>query len=165
MDDDGIPNGLDNCPADANVDQADGDGDGVGDACDNCPVDANPDQADTDGDGIGDACDVACPCAAKKVSVTDQNGDVFAWSEDEADDKLFQTDACIVLKNDLYITDVRSKLGQLRVQSDPFVTDNGVCWVASETLEKIAPLTDDEVDACIDSIVLIAKRDGVECQP
>ncbi len=35
------------------------DGDGTGDACDNCPVDANVDQADGDGDGVGDACDCA----------------------------------------------------------------------------------------------------------
>ncbi|MEM7141350.1 MAG: pentapeptide repeat-containing protein [Actinomycetota bacterium] len=36
---------------------ADADGDAVADAFDNCPDDANPDQADADGDGIGDACD------------------------------------------------------------------------------------------------------------
>ena len=31
---DGVPNGLDNCPAAANADQSDRDGNGVGDACD-----------------------------------------------------------------------------------------------------------------------------------
>lgn len=35
----------------------DTDGDGVIDDDDNCPDDANPDQADTDADGIGDVCD------------------------------------------------------------------------------------------------------------
>jgi hypothetical protein len=69
-DGDGVLNPADNCPVDANPDQADNDGDGLGDACDpdddddnvldpgdNCPVDANPDQAEHDGDGQGDACD------------------------------------------------------------------------------------------------------------
>ena len=37
----------------------DGDFDGIADADDNCPDDANPDQADLDLDGLGDACD-AC---------------------------------------------------------------------------------------------------------
>lgn len=69
---DGIASGADNCPDDANADQADldddnlgdvcdpdDDGDGVDDAGDNCPVDANSDQADFDLDNIGDACDPA----------------------------------------------------------------------------------------------------------
>ena len=36
---------------------SDGDGDGVPDDADNCPEDANADQADIDDDGAGDACD------------------------------------------------------------------------------------------------------------
>ncbi len=71
---------VDNCPADANATQDDGDADGLGDVCDacaldpnndsdadgicgdvdNCPVDANTPQLDGDVDGIGDVCD-ACP--------------------------------------------------------------------------------------------------------
>ncbi len=39
------------------IDMADADGDGVWDGEDNCPGDANPDQEDADLDGIGDACD------------------------------------------------------------------------------------------------------------
>lgn len=57
VDDDGIPDGEDNCPMTPNQDQADGDGDTVGDVCDNCPTVENPDQTDTDGDGEGDACE------------------------------------------------------------------------------------------------------------
>lgn len=37
IDDDGVPNALDNCSHVGNADQADADGDGNGDACDACP--------------------------------------------------------------------------------------------------------------------------------
>jgi len=66
----GIADADDNCPDDANADQADNDGDHLGDVCDpdddndgvddaadNCPFDANADQANNDGDAQGDVCD------------------------------------------------------------------------------------------------------------
>ena len=68
IDDDGIPDYLDNCPIVYNPDQADSDDDGIGNACDdddndgvldvvdNCPTVYNPDQADSDDDGFGDVC-------------------------------------------------------------------------------------------------------------
>lgn len=70
-DNDDILNSEDNCPDDANTDQADLDNDGLGDVCDNdvdgdsvldavdnCPINANTDQDDLDGDGQGNACDL-----------------------------------------------------------------------------------------------------------
>ena len=45
---------------------ADVDGDGLCGAADNCPDDANADQADSDADGAGDVCDV-CPGEAGSV--------------------------------------------------------------------------------------------------
>ena len=76
-DNDGIADNIDNCPNDANTNQADNDNDGLGNVCDstpdgtivdtdgdgiaddvdNCPSIANADQADNDNDGLGNACD------------------------------------------------------------------------------------------------------------
>jgi len=56
-DNDGVSDESDNCPDDANDDQADADDDGVGDVCDNSPNDPNPGQGDADEDGVGNASD------------------------------------------------------------------------------------------------------------
>ncbi len=73
-DGDGVFDADDNCPDDANPDQADGDGDDLGDACDNCPVVANPDQADGDGDDLGDACDNCADVANSDQADGDSDG-------------------------------------------------------------------------------------------
>ena len=76
-DGDGIPDAVDNCPSEPNLDQADGDGDGAGDACDLCPDDWDPEQLDSDLDGAGDACD---PCPEEAPD--DADGDGFCAPED-----------------------------------------------------------------------------------
>jgi hypothetical protein len=85
IDDDGVPDDLDNCPEVSNPEQDDADGDGIGDACnddqdgdgdewadhlDNCPSLANPDQVDTDLDDVGDPCD-NCPSSANPDQADD----------------------------------------------------------------------------------------------
>ncbi|NWH06808.1 thrombospondin type 3 repeat-containing protein [Desulfobacter latus] len=57
-DEDGVVDGLDNCPLIPNQEQVDFDEDGIGDVCDNCPNSYNPDQIDTNENGIGDVCEV-----------------------------------------------------------------------------------------------------------
>lgn len=47
VDEDGIPDGQDNCMEDTNPDQSDVDGDTIGDLCDICPTRPNPDQSET----------------------------------------------------------------------------------------------------------------------
>jgi len=55
-DGDGVCDSSDLCPG--SDDNADADNDGKPDGCDNCPNVANPDQLDSDNNGTGDACEL-----------------------------------------------------------------------------------------------------------
>ena len=90
-DQDGVADGLDDCPTVPNgpAPQADADGDGVGDACDNCTLVANPrvtsgtflaanpwatltgGQRDDDHDGFGNVCDAKFTTVGTNVGPAD----------------------------------------------------------------------------------------------
>jgi hypothetical protein len=177
-DGDGIPDDVDNCAFTPN-DQTDYDGDGVGDACDNCPTDSNPDQADANSNGIGDACDVpvaVCPCWDEEnfqntfppTETPDQNwpngctagfqGNIVLENYDKpftdaprfgifqatvSDRRLFPgvANGCFFSNYALYFFDMYPELGEYR--SDP------------------GYMTDEEVDACVDSIIRQARAHAV----
>jgi hypothetical protein len=84
IDGDGIVDPIDNCPADANVDQHDEDGDELGDVCDPCPHLAGT-AADGDGDGVGDACDPQPAIAKQQIVFFDPfTSDLPAWEHNSA---------------------------------------------------------------------------------
>ena len=74
IDEDGVPNLLDNCACTPNPNQLDVDGDGIGDVCDNCKNRHNPGQEDYDGDGVGDACDNCLTIPNPDQSDEDRDG-------------------------------------------------------------------------------------------
>ncbi len=87
LDNDGIPDGDDNCPTTANADQADYDQDGEGDVCDD----------DDDNDGISDADEIACgsdplnmgsTCEICDGADNDLDGDTDEGYADSDDDGL-----------------------------------------------------------------------------
>ncbi|RIK68138.1 MAG: hypothetical protein DCC65_04775 [Planctomycetota bacterium] len=138
-DSDGVGDGCDNCPNDANADQADSDTDGVGNVCDNCESAANANQADSDTDGVGDACDNCANDAnsGQEDADTDGVGDACdncpdAANSNQADSDTDGTgDACDGCPN------------------DPNKTEPGLCGCGeSDTLDTDSDGIVDCIDNC-----------------
>jgi hypothetical protein len=71
-DNDTVPDYLDNCINEPNVDQKDDDNDTWGNVCDNCPGTANKDQLNSDNDTFGDVCDI-CPDTGNEDQLDSDN--------------------------------------------------------------------------------------------
>ncbi len=87
-DGDGIPDGEDNCPGVANLDQVDADGDTVGDACDVCLAGGfTDDLADHDGDGLPcaeDPCPFDGPTPTEPAAMVGPVSEIVVTSADVA---------------------------------------------------------------------------------
>jgi hypothetical protein len=161
-DGDGVPNQSDNCPNDANSDQADGDSDGLGDACDNCPDDANVGQADADNDDVGDSCD-NCVTTSNTDQIDndiDGVGDAcdncpFTPNPDQADaDGDGIGDACSVSEGAPHIDDLShttlTRSGRLFILGTDFGSAQGTSIVFIDGLEAIVTTwTDTEIHAYV----------------
>ncbi len=152
VDNDSYLDEHDNCPSDANLDQADTDGDGVGDACDACPVDAlddfdrdgvcdsddlcpgYDDRIDSDSDGVPDDCDI-CP----SDNPDDSDGDGVCGSDDLCPgfDDLTDTDG----------DGVADGCDACPLDNPDDSDDDGVC-----DSEDVCPGYDDRIDSDSDGV-------------
>ncbi len=152
IDDDTVPDHLDNCVSTPNADQADTDFDGVGDVCDNCLMTRNPAQQDTDEDGVGDVCDNCLTTANTDQLDVDSDGVgdvcdncVATWNPNQADvDSDGVGDVC-----DNCVTSPNP--GQLDTDSDGVgdVCDNCVTTANTSQLDTDGDGVGDSCDNCV----------------
>ena len=117
VDEDGVENDMDNCPNEANSDQADEDEDGLGDACDDAPADFDDDgipdssDPDDDNDGMNDDDD-AFPYDATETTDTDGDGiGNNADADDDGDGVADEVDNCPYNANDDQTDDDNDGIG------------------------------------------------------
>jgi hypothetical protein len=98
-DGDAIPDALDNCIYEKNVDQRDRDGDGIGDTCDNAPLVSNNTQDDEDKDGVGDGQDNCPKHANADQKDIDLDGIGWVCDDSDSDSVINSKDNCVGVSN------------------------------------------------------------------
>lgn len=99
VDNDGIPDALDNCRTASNTDQRDRDGDGIGDVCDNAPLVSNNTQDDEDKDGIGNGQDNCPHHANPDQKDVDLDGIGWVCDDSDSDSIINSEDNCVGVSN------------------------------------------------------------------
>ena len=148
------------------------DDDSVPDGIDNCPGVPNPDQEDTDGDGWGDACDTdLCPCEGLRAGRTWWNHnfrvDLCEQQENEYGSFIRVTAIC---GDDPRCVEFAGILSTMQWKTKPGSHDRPYagCRIVdggSSTPTRVItlPFEGAEVDACFRSLRNLVIQDGQVC--
>lgn len=136
---------LEPCPFDA---QNDVDGDGVCGDIDNCPVDANADQADSDMNTVGDACQTMPTCSDGIDN--DGDGRIDFPADKGCDSATDTTETSSLIPCDDGLDNDNDGLADYR--SD-LTRDPGCGWDTASTTAPENPACDDNVDNDGDGLV------------
>jgi hypothetical protein len=155
------------------------DDDSLPDGIDNCPEVPNPDQADADGDGVGDACNTGlCPCEGLRIGGTWWSP-VFQVKSCEHPDFIGIHGIVVYEERVCGDNDPRCDTvdGELRATRDDCsgtkpgggrICEPGAgCSIFDGTrghsVRKSMPFQSAEYDACITSLRNLAIQDGQAC--
>ncbi len=128
---DGVGFDMDNCPDDANADQADGDNDMVGDVCDSCPN--GDDMIDANANNIIDDCE--CKTSTMNLTGMVSSDSVYVASSTIQSDEVIPLAKKVIYKANASIT---LKAGFQAVAGTEFLATIAACQPPTLLTEAVA---------------------------